>query len=221
MLKDVTVFRVYGWDEAGYLPAVVRKVNGRHVKMVPQVYAERVKADWDRSCPPIEATSLIGIPKRSGNLSHLIEKGVVKTLNPFGKGRGLSRVLLSSIPAAQKYVAGSAERMRRLREKLGRVHGHRWTSAEATKNNLSKGKFVNFLHNPFHSPQLYMLVPDTSVFMGVSVEMVRRWTKEKKLRLKKLRGRTYVETESIRTHRLRMIREFNSFRRQEKKIRKR
>lgn len=115
------------WYKAGYLPVTIQKIGGHDVRVVSKEYADGVKVEWDLSCPPIEASRKIGIPERGGSLRGLIEKKIVKTINPLGNGLGPTRVLLSSIPVAQGYMAGSEERLRKLRRaKAAEMSKKRW-----------------------------------------------------------------------------------------------
>lgn len=115
------------WYKAGYFSATVQEVKGHSVRMISKEYADRVRVVWDLSCPPIEAARMIGIPERGGSLRGLIEKEIVKTINPLGKDLGPTRVLLSSIPVAREYMAGSKERLRELRRaKAAEMLKKRW-----------------------------------------------------------------------------------------------
>lgn len=115
------------WYKAGYFSATVQEVKGHPVRMISKEYADKVKMAWDLSCPPIKAARMIGIPERGGSLKGLIEKEIVKTINPLGKDLGPTRVLLSSIPVAREYMAGSKERLRKLRQtKAAEMLEKRW-----------------------------------------------------------------------------------------------
>jgi excisionase family DNA binding protein len=92
---------------------------------------------------------------------------------------------------------------KRWQRKGSRVHA----SAKA----LARGGFLTFLSAPFETPQVYMRVTDARERMGVSNDTLYQWIKEKKLRRKTLRGRVFIDVESMMAHRSRMTRRLKRF----------
>ncbi len=141
--EPVRLETVYEWlaREKPFIPYYIGE-DGR--KMIRADEAERLLEDWRRSCKPKKFAVLVGMESaRGGSLGHMIEKGVVETVNlfpqedPRDNPKGYNRILLSSLDKAREYIAGKDKRVAENRKALPlRVGGHKWKPAEATRNNI-------------------------------------------------------------------------------------
>ncbi len=129
MLGFTRVYRIYDWDARGCLPTVL--VDGG--KCVPVEFANKLADLWSKSCTPIEAAKALGIGPRGGSIGHLMEREVLKTIEPFGENfKGYARVMIESIPTAKRYIDEQDARKRELGIQFAYSgKGHRFTSEEA------------------------------------------------------------------------------------------
>lgn len=116
-LKLDNIQMIYRWENSGCINTVI--VDG--VKVIPMEEALHIIDTWEKSCTPIEAAKIIGLPDRGGTLRRYIEKGVIETVNPFGKKcpKGRTRIVLSSIVKGRIYLNKKTERLK----ERGRING--------------------------------------------------------------------------------------------------
>lgn len=186
----------YAWAKSGRLPTVI--VDGE--KHVRKTVVDQLEEGLGDTCSLAVASRLIGTSKSSMRYYIDVVK-VVKTKTVNGR----ERVLRSCISEARKYVEDRPKRMQEQNRRSA-------STPRAKLMNLLRRGFGTFVTTEWKDQRIYIPSPEARQILGVSYGVFNRWRGEGVLRKKKLRGRKYIESSSMRSLRVKTLGQIRAWR---------